>query len=54
MAEAPAPVGYLVINVLEAAGHDADDAAVWEPDFKQGHARGECWVGPRRRAAAAR
>ena len=34
------PLGYLVINVLEAAGHDSDDAVVWEPEFKQGYARG--------------
>lgn len=31
--------GYLVINVLEAAGHDSEDAVVWEPEFKQGYAR---------------
>ena len=35
------PLGYLVINVLEAAGHDSEDAVVWDPDFKQGYARGE-------------
>lgn len=34
------PLGYLVINVLEAAGHDSEDAVVWDPDFKQGYARG--------------
>lgn len=32
--------GYLVINVLEAAGHDSDDAVVWEPEFNKGYARG--------------
>lgn len=38
---ADGPVGYLVINVLESAGHDSDDQQVWEPDFKSGYARGE-------------
>lgn len=38
--EAP-PLGYLVINVLESAGHDSEDAPVWEPNFKEGYARGE-------------
>ena len=37
----PVPTGFLVINVLEAAGHDSNDAGVWEPDFKEGYARGE-------------
>ncbi|KAL4428126.1 hypothetical protein ABPG75_002215 [Micractinium tetrahymenae] len=45
-AEAP-PLGYLVINVLEAAGHDAEDAPVWESEFKQGYARVEIRGGPR-------
>lgn len=41
MAEANGAVaGFLVINVLEAAGHDSDDAVVWEPEFKNGYARG--------------
>ncbi|EFN55137.1 expressed protein [Chlorella variabilis] len=38
---ADGPVGYLVINVLESAGHDSDDQQVWEPDFKSGYARVE-------------
>lgn len=38
------PLGYLVINVLEAAGHDSEDAVVWDPDFKHGYARGELRV----------
>lgn len=41
MAGEPERVGFLIINVLEAAGHDSDDAVVWEPEFKQGYARGE-------------
>lgn len=39
------PLGYLVINVLEAAGHDSEDAVVWDPDLKQGYARGAFRVG---------
>lgn len=35
------PVGYLVINVLESAGHDNEDKPVWGDEFTQGHARGE-------------
>lgn len=41
MASEPQPLGWLVVNVLESAGHDSDDAVVWDPDFKQGQARGE-------------
>lgn len=41
------PLGYLVINVLEAAGHDSEDAVVWDPDFKQGYARVEIRGGPK-------
>lgn len=37
----PPPLGYLIVNVLEAAGHDAEDAPVWDAEFKQGYARGE-------------
>ncbi|KAI3428718.1 hypothetical protein D9Q98_007542 [Chlorella vulgaris] len=35
------PVGYLVINVLESAGHDNEDKPVWGDEFTQGHARVE-------------
>ncbi|KAI7845712.1 hypothetical protein COHA_000826 [Chlorella ohadii] len=41
------PLGYLVINVLEAAGHDSEDAVVWDPDLKQGYARVEIRGGPK-------
>lgn len=34
------PLGYLVINILESAGHDSEDQPVWEPEFKHGYARG--------------
>lgn len=44
--EAP-PLGYLVINVLEAAGHDSEDAPVWDSEFKQGYARVEIRGGAR-------
>jgi hypothetical protein len=46
MADAP-PVGYLVINVLEAAGHNQEDEKVWEPEFRAGYARGELLEGAR-------
>lgn len=46
MADA-APLGYLVINVLESAGHDSEDAPVWDPDFKSGYARVEIRGGPK-------
>lgn len=46
MADVP-PVGYLVINVLESAGHDSDDERVWEPTFKSGYARVEIRGGPK-------
>jgi hypothetical protein len=41
------PLGYLVINVLEAAGHDSEDVVVWDPDLKQGYARVEIRGGPK-------
>jgi hypothetical protein len=40
------PLGYLVINVLESAGHDSEDQPVWESEFKQGYARGRLSSAP--------
>ncbi|KAK2076045.1 hypothetical protein QBZ16_001381 [Prototheca wickerhamii] len=40
VANGEAAEGYLVIKVLEVAGHDKNDEPVWEPSFKHGYVKG--------------
>lgn len=34
--------GYLVVKVLEAAGHNGDDVRVWDDTFKDAFVKSEC------------
>lgn len=36
--------GYLVVKVLEAAGHNGDDARVWDDNFKDAFVKSRCWA----------
>ena len=36
------PQGYLVVKVLEAAGHNGDDAKVWDDSLKEAFVKSEC------------
>lgn len=33
--------GYLVVKVLEVAGHNKNDEPVWDPSFQAGYVKGE-------------
>ena len=33
--------GYLVVKVLEAAGHNSEDERVWDANFTEGFVKGE-------------
>lgn len=35
------PKGWLVVKVLEVAGHNKEDEVVWDPSFDRGFVRGE-------------
>jgi hypothetical protein len=35
--------GYLVVKVLEAAGHNSDDQIVWTSELKEGFCKSE-WL----------
>lgn len=34
------PKGFLVVKVLEAAGHNSSDVRVWDPSFTEGFVKG--------------
>lgn len=47
MASTQAPKGYLVVKVLEAAGHNSNDVPVWDASFDEGYVRVEIRGGPK-------
>lgn len=39
-AEEGALTGYLVVKVLEAAGHNSEDVEVWDPSINEAYVKG--------------